>query len=246
MLAVKFRGPADPLLQVVLEREPLDAVGAQPDPQVPAAGTDGERLHVDDGAPLLVGFQPQAPGEAALVVAGRLVGGDDGLAPEVAPPVAQAQPVRLGLGVQLALLVQDLVLDLEEVGEVGPGVHPDLQVDRLLVVVEDGQRLPEAAAHRPFPDHRQLRVDVVRGHAGHQEEPGLVVLQVVVGQDVEPLAVDGEHPLRQVARVEREETRRLVRGGLDVAAVLADHERVAVQDADGVLPGHQAPLPPNV
>ena len=95
------------------------------------------------------------------------------------------------------------VLDLEQVGEVRAGLDPHGQVDRLVVVVEHGELLVEAVADRALPDHRQLGVDVDGAGAGDQEEPGLEVLQVVDGQRVEPLAVDGEHPLRQEPGVER-------------------------------------------
>jgi len=58
------------------------------------------------------------------------------------------------------------------------------QVNDLVVVVEDGQRLVEPVRHRALPDHRELRVDVHRAGAGDQEEPCLEVLQVVGGQEL--------------------------------------------------------------
>ena len=93
-----------------------------------------------------------------------------------------------------------------------------VEVDRLVVVVEDRQLLVEAAADGALADHRELGVDVDGAGAGHQEEAGLEVLQVVDRQGVEPLAVDREHPLREEARVEGEQAGRVGHRRFDVAA----------------------------
>src|SRR6266540_1938206 len=47
------------------------------------------------------------------------------------------------------------------------------------VVVEDGELLPEATVDGALADHRELCVNVDGAGAGHEEEPGLEVLQVV-------------------------------------------------------------------
>ena len=75
-------------------------------------------------------------------------------------------------------------------------------------MVEDRQLLVEAVADGAPADHRQLRVDVHRAGARHEEEARLEVLQVVDRERVHPLAVDRQHPLRQEPRVEREEAGR--------------------------------------
>ena len=122
--------------------------------------------------------------------------------------VAEHQTAVVDPAVVLALLLER-VLDLEQVGEVAVGLDAHGQVDRLVVVVEDRELLVEAAADGALADHRQLGVDVDGAGARDEEEARLEVLQVVDRERVEPLAVDGEHPLRQEARVEREEAGRV-------------------------------------
>jgi hypothetical protein len=143
----------------------------------------------------------------------------------------------LQLRVVLALLHQG-VLDLEQVGEVSTGVDADEQVDRLVVVVEEGQFLAEPVADRAPADHRELRVDVHRAGAGDQEEPRLEVVEIVDGQRTEPLAVDREYPGRDVPGVEREETGRVGGRRVDVTTRVADHERVPLQDLDKAIGHH--------
>ena len=105
-------------------------------------------------------------------------------------------------------------------------------MDGLLVVVQDRQLLVEAVADRALADHRELRVDVDGAGAGHEEEARLEVLQVVDRERVEPLTVHRQHPLREEAGVEGEEAGRVAERRLDVAARVADDERVAVEDLD--------------
>ena len=189
---------------------------------------------------LRVRLDPDVEGQPALVDAGRRRRGDDGLALEGLALVGQMELAVLDprcVGAQLL----ERVLDLEQVGEVAGGVDPDLQVDGLVLMVEDRQLLVEAIAHRPLADDRQLGVDVDRPGPGHEEEARLEVLEVVDRQRVEPLAVDRQHPARQEPRVEREESRRLGGRCLDVAALVADDERVAVEDPDD-LASHRQPL----
>src|SRR5690606_20870331 len=170
-------------------------------------------------------------GQPVLVELGGLADGDHRLPPEGVPPVAEAQPPVFDLGVVRPLLRQHL-LDLEQVREIAGGFRAHPPVHPFLAMVDDPQPLVEASADRAPTDHRQLRVDVLRGGAGHEEEPRLVVLQVVYGQRLEPLAVDGQDPGRQEPCVEGEQPGRGGRRGLDVAAVVADHERVTGEDVD--------------
>ena len=83
---------------------------------------------------------------------------------------------------------------------------------------------------RTLPDHGELRVDVDRSRSGNQEEARLEVLQVVDRERIEPLPVHRQHPARQEARVEGEETSRIRERRLDVAVRVAHDERVAVED----------------
>ena len=90
------------------------------------------------------------------------------------------------------------------------------------------------SADRARADHRELGVDVHRAGAGHEEEPRLEVLEIVGRERVQALAVDGQHPLRQKPRVEREEAGGVGRGGLDITAAITHHERVSVQNRDQI------------
>ena len=101
-------------------------------------------------------------------------------------------------------LLFERVLDLEEVGEVAAGLDTDGEVDRLVVVVEDRDRFMEAVADRTLADHRELRVDVDRPRAGHEEEARLEVLQVVDGERVEPLRRSRSAPSVERKRVSNE------------------------------------------
>src|SRR5262249_13187201 len=109
-------------------------------------------------------------------------------------------------------------------------------------VVEDRQRLVEAVADGALADDGQLRVDVHGSRSGDEEEPGLEVLQIVGGQRWEALAVDGEHPVREVASVEREQARGIRERRLDVAPLVAHDERVAVEDLDDGLTHRLRPV----
>src|SRR5512132_1425479 len=94
-------------------------------------------------------------------------------------------------------------------------------------------------------DHRQLGVDIDRAGPRHQEKARLEVLQVVDRQRREPLAIDRQHPPGQKARVEREQPGRVSEGGLDVAALIAHHKGIAIEDPDlGV--GHREPSAPRI
>ena len=88
----------------------------------------------------------------------------------------------------------------------------------------------EAVADGASPDHRELRVDVHGPRSRHEEEAGLEVLEIVDRKRVQPLAVHRQHPLREEARVEREESGGVGQRCLDVAVRVADDEGVAVQD----------------
>jgi hypothetical protein len=55
----------------------------------------------------------------------------------------------------------------------------------------------ETSRDRALADHRELRVDIDRSRAWHEEEARLEVLQVVDRQRAQPLPVDRENPLGQ-------------------------------------------------
>jgi hypothetical protein len=147
--------------------------------------------------------------------------------------VAEDQLAAVDAAVALALLLQ-LVLHLEQIGEVGVRLDLHLQVQRLLVVVDEGDLLVEAAVDLALADHRQVRVDVDGAGGQRREELHLVVGQIVRRQQLGADAVDGEDPARQEAGVVEEEPMVLGGRGLEVAARIADHEGVALEDGDGV------------
>ena len=93
----------------------------------------------------------------------------------------------------------------------------------------------EPVADRAPADHRQLRVDVHRARTRYEEEARLEVLQVVDRERIQPLAVHGQDPSGEEAGVEREQAGRIGERRLDVAARVADHERVAVEDRDEIV-----------
>ena len=153
--------------------------------------------------------------------------------------VPEHQAPALDLRQVLPLLLER-VLDLEQIGEVARRLEPKRQVERLLVVVEDGDLLVEAVGDGARADDRLLRVLVDGPGSRDEEEPRLEVLEVVGREGAQPLAVDGQHPAREKARVEREQAGRVGRRGLDVPGRVADDERVAVEDLD--LVAHRFPF----
>src|SRR4029079_103456 len=124
------------------------------------------------------------------------------------------------------------VLDLEQVGEVGVRLDPDREIRRLVAVAEDRELLVEAVTDRPLQEDRQLRVDVDGAGGRDEEEARLEVLEVIGREGVEPEVVDRQDPSREEPGVVREQPGRVGRRGLDVATLVADDERVAVQDPD--------------
>ena len=164
-------------------------------------------------------------------IGGGLRGRDRGLAPERLALVAEDQRPAVDTGVVGAQL-RERVLDLEQVGEVGCGLDPDRQVGRLGAVAEDRQLLVEPEADGALADDRQLGVDVHGARRRDEEEAGLEVLEVVGGQGVQPQVVDRQDPRRQEAHVVREQAGRIGLRRLDVAALVAHDERVAIQDPD--------------
>jgi hypothetical protein len=185
-----------------------------------------------------VRLEPYGEGETALVDLPRRRRRDLRRALERLAHVAEEELAVLDPSRVRAFLLER-VLDLEEVREVAARVDPHDQVDRLGVVVQDRQLLVEPLRDDAAPDDRQLRVDVDGAGAGHEEEARLEVVEVVGRQRVQPLPVHAQHPPRQEAGVEREEPRRVGEARLDVAARVADDERVPVEDLDGAAVAHR-------
>ena len=192
--------PVHPAHQLALHvAPPASGVGSAERVLLPAH--HHRRDDVDVGAPAALGLELDRVRESGLVDARASTGRDHRLALEGLASVREHQRV-FARPLAIGTLLGQRVLDLEQVGEVARGVDPDLQPDRLLVVVEDGQMLVEAVGDRARADHRELGIDVHGAGAGHEEEARLEVLEIVGGERVQALAVDGQHPLRQEPRVE--------------------------------------------
>ena len=180
---------------------------------------------------LSVRLDANGEGQAVGVDRRRLARRDDRLAPVGFPHVGEHEAPTLDPSGVLALLLES-ILDLEQVGEVTSRLDPNRQIHWLVVVIQDRQLLVESMGDSPATDHRELRVDVDRSGSRNEEEAGFEVLQVVRGECVQPIAVHGEDPLREEARIEREEAGRVGERRLDVSIVVADDERVPVEDLD--------------
>jgi hypothetical protein len=154
---------------------------------------------------------------------------DEGLA-----PIAEHQPAVLDPLVRLTLL-RERIFDLEEVGEVGRGLEAKLQVARLGLLVAHQQFLPKAVPGRPLSYEGEVGIDVNRAGPGDEEELGGEVIEVVPGERLQPLIVDGQVPAREETRVPGEQATRVSRRGLDVAGQVANDEGVAFEDAHRLL-----------
>src|SRR6185312_8084435 len=139
-------------------------------------------------------------------------------------------------------LLGQLVLHLEQVGEVGARLQTNVQLHGLLVVVDDLDLFLKAVADGAPSDHRQGRVDVDRASGQGQKELHAVIGLVVDGQQGGADAVDGQHPARQKPRVVQEQAVRLRRGGVQVAPPIADDEGVAVENVDRLERHDQPPF----
>ncbi len=157
-----------------------------------------------------------------------------GFADEGLAPIAEHQAVVLDPLVRLTFL-RERIFDLEEVGEVGRGLEAKLQVARLGLFVADQQLLPKAVPGRPLAHDGEVGIDVNRAGPGDEEELGGEVIEVISGERLQRLVVDGQDPPREEARVPGEQAVRVSRRGLDVAGQVADNEGVAFEDAHRLL-----------
>ena len=162
---------------------------------------------------------------------------DARLPDELLPPVAEHDLAVSLLAVQLAFL-RERVLDLEQIGEVSVRLDPQLELDGLGAVVEDGDVLVDALSDEAPADHRERGAPVDRRRRRNKEELGDEIVPVVDGEALERPTVDRQPPAGEVARVAVEETVRLISSRGHVSAPVADEERRAVEDVDRL--GHPA------
>ena len=115
-----------------------------------AAGAAPGR-HVQVGRPLCVRLHVGAERQPVVIDGTGCGGRHPGLAHVGLAAVAEHQPAVVDVRVVLTLLLE-VVLDLEEVGEVRGCLDAHLDIHRLLVVIEDGQLLVEPIAHSALAD----------------------------------------------------------------------------------------------
>ena len=123
-----------------------------------------------------------------------------------------------------------VLLDGEDVREVGADLERELELDGMLRVVHDDDVLLHAVADEAVAPDREHVLLEPAGDGVPEEEGGRVVLDLVRRELERPLAVDREDPAREKARVVREEAHHRVD---DVSALVRDAERRAFQDREG-------------
>ena len=128
------RCTVEPLLQIALHVAP----GSQH-----CRGLVGRHAQLCRPDPVRLETDPE--GQAGLVDLRRRRRRDRRRPPEHLALVGEHQTAVLH-PTRVAALLLERVLDLEQVGEVAPGLEANPEVDRLLVVVEDRQLLVEAVA----------------------------------------------------------------------------------------------------
>jgi len=158
----------------------------------------------------------------------------------VAPPVAAAlhpaQEVAADAAVpDRALAAHPVLLDLEEIGEVGGDEQLELHTRVLGPEVAQHEVLahPLADVAMALDDERGLDLPVPRRGAAH--EHGLERLARQHGEHLDGSAVDEQLPPGEQARVAHEEALRAVR--LDVAVDVAHAERRPFDERHGLLRG---------
>ena len=122
-----------------------------------------------------------------------------------------------------------VLLDREDVREVGPELERELERDRLERLVLDRDVVLHPDADEAGARDRELvLVQPLRERVAHVEG-GREVLDPVGGEDERALAVDGQAQQREEARVLGEEAAGLE---VDVAALVADAEGRAFEDPE--------------
>ncbi len=105
-------------------------------------------------------------------------------------------------------------------------------------MIEDAQRLVESIADLAGADDGEVGVDVHGPRPWHEEELGGEIREIVGGEHVRCLAIQREEPAREVARVPGEQSLRLSRRGVYVAAKVTDGEGITFENADCFTVGH--------
>ena len=132
-----------------------------------------------------------------------------------------------------------VLLDREDVREVGGQLERQLEGERLHRLVLDDDPVLHALADEAVPDDRDRVLRQPVGERVAQVERRREVLDLAVGEEQRLLAVERQAQKREEARVVGEEALRLA---VDVAALVADAEGRALEDRDrhATRPGDDA------
>jgi hypothetical protein len=155
---------------------------------------------------------------------------DVGLPAEVTADVTQRHAVMLALPIELPGLGQ-VILDLEQIGEVGVEEQRDLDVDPFEAMVGKLQMLAQAVGHFPSADQRHRGITIYCAGGLNQVEDGLVVLQGLRGEGVELAAVEPQLPAGQVSHVAIKEAVGVPDRTGHVAQAVADHKGRTLENA---------------
>ena len=123
-----------------------------------------------------------------------------------------------------------VLLDREDVREVGPELERELEGDRLDRVVLDDHVVLHAVADEAVPDDRERVLRQAAGERVAQEERRREVLDLSRREHQRRRPVDGQAEPREEARVVGEQPVRVAR---DVAPLVADAEGRAFEDRQG-------------
>ena len=194
--------------------------------------------HVDPEVPALARLEldPVAHSRAVRLPRGR----EDDLRPRhvsVSAVLQQQLPVvavvvdrderRQRLRAQRVAEREVVLLDREDVGEVGAELERELERDRLERLVLDGDVVLHPDADEAVARDRELvLLESVRERVAHVEG-GREVLDLVGREDERALAVDGQQQQREEARVLGKQAAGLE---VDVSALVADAEGRAFED----------------
>ena len=197
----------------------------------------GGRDDVGAEPPLLPRLQRDGVANAAPVHLARL--GEEHLR-ETLGPVHEDELVSLGVELaerelrerRRAVRVPErevVLLDREDVSEVGPDLERELELDGMRCVVLDDDVLLHAVADEPVPpDREHVLLEAARDRVAEVERCR-EVLDLVGGEPERSLAVDREDPAREEARVVGEEAHH---GVGDISALVRDAERRPLENRE--------------
>jgi hypothetical protein len=199
-----------------------------------------EREHVDVELPALARLERDAVADQAVRRLPALREDDLGRVHEVRVDVLDqelialvvegaAQPRRQRVGAERVAEREVVVLDREDVGEVGADLHCEVELDRLHALVDHEDRVLHPLADEALtPDREGVLRKAVAGPVAHEERGG-EVLDFVRCEQQRPLAVDRQLQAGEEPRVVCEQALDVA---VQVADLVADAERRALEDPE--------------